>query len=227
MWTRTRGAPFRPVTPSRMPHFLQQRRDSRRCLDVAECGVQHLQKPAAKRSHMRRPTVPLVTLVIFVVIVAACSSAPKSPGVARQGPASTNGAPANGPQSSGALAEMMAYSRCMRSHGISDFPDPTPNPGGPGGSSARPGTARTTISTTTTPGTRPPTRPASSCCPTGDRYRRLRANYSPRKFAWQPACATTACRPSRTLTTLTALSTSAVSTEARPNTRLHSPVVSP
>ncbi len=29
---------------------------------------------------------------------------------------------------------MTAYSRCMRSHGISDFPDPTPNPGGQGGS---------------------------------------------------------------------------------------------
>jgi hypothetical protein len=29
---------------------------------------------------------------------------------------------------------MMAYSKCMRSHGILDFPDPTPNPGGPGGS---------------------------------------------------------------------------------------------
>jgi hypothetical protein len=84
---------------------------------------------------MRRPTVPLVTLVISVVIVAACSSAPKSPGVAGQGSANrTNGAPANGPQSSGALAEMTAYSRCMRGHGISDFPDPTPNPGGPGGS---------------------------------------------------------------------------------------------
>jgi hypothetical protein len=29
---------------------------------------------------------------------------------------------------------MTSYSRCMRGHGISDFPDPTPNPGGPGGS---------------------------------------------------------------------------------------------
>ena len=46
---------------------------------------------------MRRPTVPLVTLVIFVVIVAACSSAPKSPGVAGQGPPNrTGGAPAMG-----------------------------------------------------------------------------------------------------------------------------------
>jgi hypothetical protein len=83
---------------------------------------------------MRRPTVPLVTLVIFVVMVGACSSAPKSPGVAGQGSTNTNRAPANGPQSSRALAEMTSYSRCMRSHGISDFPDPTPNPGGPGGS---------------------------------------------------------------------------------------------
>ncbi len=84
---------------------------------------------------MRRPTVPLVTLVIFVVIVAACSSAPKSPEVAGHGAAhSTNARSPAGPQSSGALAEMMSYSRCMRSHGILDFPDPTPNPGGPGGS---------------------------------------------------------------------------------------------
>jgi len=84
---------------------------------------------------MRRPTLPLVTLVIFVVIVAACSSAPKSPGVAGEGsPKSSNAASQGGPQSSGALGEMMAYSKCMRSHGISDFPDPTPNPGGPGGS---------------------------------------------------------------------------------------------
>jgi hypothetical protein len=29
---------------------------------------------------------------------------------------------------------MMSYAHCMRSHGILAFPDPTPNPGGPGGS---------------------------------------------------------------------------------------------
>jgi hypothetical protein len=29
---------------------------------------------------------------------------------------------------------MMAYAKCMRNNGITDFPDPTPNPGGPGGS---------------------------------------------------------------------------------------------
>jgi len=81
---------------------------------------------------MRRPTVPLV---IFVVVVAACSSTPKSPRVAGAGtPNTANATSPNGPQSAKALAEMTAYSRCMRSHDISDFPDPTPNPGGPGGS---------------------------------------------------------------------------------------------
>jgi hypothetical protein len=35
---------------------------------------------------------------------------------------------------------MMAYSKCMRSHGILDFPDPAPNPGGPGGSLSWSGT---------------------------------------------------------------------------------------
>jgi len=92
---------------------------------------------------LREPTVPLVTVVALVVIAAACSSAPKSPGVAGQGaPSSTNAASRNGPQSSGALAEMIAYSRCMRSHGISDFPDPTPNPSGPGGSFSWSGNGR-------------------------------------------------------------------------------------
>ena len=89
---------------------------------------------------MRRPPVPLVTLIALTVIAAACSSTPKSPGVAGEGsPNSTNAASTGGPQSSGALAEMMAYSKCMRSRGILDFPNPTPNPGGPGGSFSQSG----------------------------------------------------------------------------------------
>jgi hypothetical protein len=31
------------------------------------------------------------------------------------------------------LAKMLAYTRCMRSHGITDFPEPTPGPNGQGG----------------------------------------------------------------------------------------------
>jgi hypothetical protein len=35
-----------------------------------------------------------------------------------------------GGSSAGELAKFDAYARCMRSHGISDFPDPTTSPGG-------------------------------------------------------------------------------------------------
>jgi hypothetical protein len=31
------------------------------------------------------------------------------------------------------MSKLLAYAQCMRSHGISDFPDPTPNPSGTGG----------------------------------------------------------------------------------------------
>ena len=82
-----------------------------------------------------RPTMAATALLALVLTTAACSSTPGSPGVAGGGPATTaRSASPGSPRSSGALAEMTAYSKCMRSHGIADFPDPTPNPGGPGGS---------------------------------------------------------------------------------------------
>jgi hypothetical protein len=31
------------------------------------------------------------------------------------------------------MAKLVAYAQCMRSHGVSGFPDPTPNPNGTGG----------------------------------------------------------------------------------------------
>jgi hypothetical protein len=89
---------------------------------------------------MRRPTVPVLALVGLVMVATACSSTPKSPRVAGEGSArSANAASQGGPQSSAALAEMMSYSKCMRNHGILDFPNPTPNPGGPGGSFSQSG----------------------------------------------------------------------------------------
>ena len=73
--------------------------------------------------------------VALALSVAACSGGPKSPTVAALGaqPA-TNAAsqpiatvaPAGAPRSAGAtpLAEALAYSQCMRSHGVLNFPDP-------------------------------------------------------------------------------------------------------
>jgi hypothetical protein len=124
----------------RMPHFVQQGRDSRCCPAVATRGVQRLQKRLCEMEpnetstrtagHTDRPHRNHRGMLEHAEV----------PGVAGEGsPNSTNAASTGGPQSSGALAEMMAYSKCMRSHGILDFPDPTPNPGGPGGSFSQSG----------------------------------------------------------------------------------------
>ena len=31
------------------------------------------------------------------------------------------------------MSKLLSYAKCMRTHGINDFPDPTPGPGGQGG----------------------------------------------------------------------------------------------
>jgi hypothetical protein len=86
------------------------------------------------RARLRLATA-MAAFLGLALMGAACSSTPKAPGVGAGAPSTTlKAAPPDGPQSSGALAEMMAYAKCMRSHDVTDFPDPTPNPGGPGGS---------------------------------------------------------------------------------------------
>jgi hypothetical protein len=99
--------------------------------EVAQPGNHGQRRP----SHLGKAATATAALLGLVLMAGACSGGPKSPGVAESGPATTaNRASSGGPKSLGALAEMMAYARCMRTHGISDFPDPTRNPGGPGGS---------------------------------------------------------------------------------------------
>ncbi len=68
-------------------------------------------------SQRRRPVMwaamgPLLALAAFAT---ACGSSNSTSG-------STT--------SSSRMAEAVAYARCMRSHGVPDFPDPTPVPGG-------------------------------------------------------------------------------------------------
>lgn len=100
----------------------------------------------------------------------ACSSGPKSPRVASLGkaPSTTVPAPAAQPPIDPAtfMAKLLAYTHCMRSHGIADFPDPTPSPAPTGKAAAsalRPALAAT--STPTTSATRPPTVLARRSCP--------------------------------------------------------------
>lgn len=64
-------------------------------------------------------------LLLCVALATACSHSPSSPEVARLG-ASTLPAPTHAVtiNSGSSYSEALSYSRCMRAHGIGDFPDP-------------------------------------------------------------------------------------------------------
>jgi hypothetical protein len=70
---------------------------------------------------------------VLVTAVAACSGGTKTPTVAALGSASaTTAAPSGGGSgvSADQAAKDEAYAQCMRTHGIGDFPDPSPGPNG-------------------------------------------------------------------------------------------------
>jgi hypothetical protein len=68
--------------------------------------------------------------VALGVTVAGCSSGPTTPTAGSQ--TTTSVAAANGSGSSGTspLSEAVAYSQCVRSHGVPNFPDPVQTPSG-------------------------------------------------------------------------------------------------
>jgi hypothetical protein len=66
-------------------------------------------------------------LLAIVLLATACEGGPSGPGVAGQGASST---PSASPSGADPTDAQLAYARCMRGHGISDFPDPQPG-GGP------------------------------------------------------------------------------------------------
>jgi hypothetical protein len=70
----------------------------------------------------RRTAAVATALLGFAILAAACSSGGKGPHVAGGGPGASDHASAS------ALA--LAFAKCMRAHGLSDFPDPVAEPGG-------------------------------------------------------------------------------------------------
>jgi hypothetical protein len=87
------------------------------------------------RAHSAAKSV--LTVIALGSLGAACSGGPKPAGVASLGKAPSTTAAASAAQptinQAAFLAKMLAYTHCMRSHGIADFPDPTPGPNGQGG----------------------------------------------------------------------------------------------
>jgi hypothetical protein len=70
------------------------------------------------RSRPRRAGAPVAVLAGLSLLVTACGGSPGSP-VAQLG-----STPGTGPTATGRYAAALAYSRCMRSHGVPNFPDP-------------------------------------------------------------------------------------------------------
>jgi hypothetical protein len=72
-----------------------------------------------------RALAAAAALIAAGLLAAACGGGSRTPGVAGAGSSSTSaGKPASGGSSKGGA---LAYSRCMRSHGVPDFPDPNSN----------------------------------------------------------------------------------------------------
>jgi hypothetical protein len=82
-------------------------------------GTEDLRPRRARR--LRRMVAIAVWLMAGGVLVAGCGSSPSGPGVATAGSSSTAARSSSAPSG---RAGALAFSRCMRSHGIKDFPDP-------------------------------------------------------------------------------------------------------
>jgi hypothetical protein len=82
------------------------------------------------RRRRRRPVLPVAAALLGLALAgAACSSDPSTPGVAGAGTTPTTAGTSTANQSSNGptpaqRAQLLAYSQCMRSHGVPDFPDP-------------------------------------------------------------------------------------------------------
>jgi hypothetical protein len=72
-------------------------------------------RPRQSRPPSGRPAAVLIATAALVLVAAACGGSPSSTGA--------GGSPSAGKATSSPSA--VAYSRCMRSHGVPDFPDPS------------------------------------------------------------------------------------------------------
>jgi hypothetical protein len=77
------------------------------------------------RRELRRVCAVAATLIAAALVLAACGGGgSSSPGVAGAGRATTTSKPA---AKTSTKATALAYSKCMRSHGVANFPDPNSN----------------------------------------------------------------------------------------------------
>jgi hypothetical protein len=82
-------------------------------------------RDVGRMPRLRRTGLFVSALLGIVLLATACAGGPSGPGVAGQGASSS---PSASPSGDPRDAEL-AYAKCMREHGISDFPDPQPGGG--------------------------------------------------------------------------------------------------
>jgi hypothetical protein len=82
-----------------------------------EYDAEHLpREPGRRRSLSFKRMAAMTGALVLTVLTAGCGS--------------SNGPSSSTASSGGPLVRALAYTRCMRRHGIHDFPDPTTPPGG-------------------------------------------------------------------------------------------------
>jgi hypothetical protein len=87
-----------------------------------------LRRPGLRRSF--KWTAAMSPLLGLAVLSAGCGVS-GSPGAAGSGSTTGNRTSASSTASpGGVMAQFLSYTRCMRDHGVPDFPDPVTSPGG-------------------------------------------------------------------------------------------------
>jgi len=81
-----------------------------------------------RRPRLRRATSTAAAILAVCVAVAGCGSGPSTPGVATISTSTTTAASSSAGRGTQATG-LLAYASCMRSHGITDFPDPSDSGG--------------------------------------------------------------------------------------------------
>jgi hypothetical protein len=71
----------------------------------------------------------IVLVTLALAILAACSGGSSGPGVANVRTTTTTTQSAGGSPQGSSKASALRFSRCIRAHGVHDFPDPSPGGG--------------------------------------------------------------------------------------------------
>ena len=92
--------------------------------------AEQMPRGARERRSLGAKWATAVAALVGVAVLGAGCGGSNGPGVAGSSSNKGNHTSASTSSPGGMMTQAVAYARCMRSHGVSDFPDPTPSQGG-------------------------------------------------------------------------------------------------